>query len=159
MSRSVLLQLITYTLEVKYVFSVIFSIFLDTTENLGLEDAASKCNIDAACRTDMDTQHVPGHAAWTWTRSMCWDMRHGHRFAAMFCTCPCWMSKFMSPLHVHVHAACSCVHTTCPCPFCMCTYVHAACPCPCLMSMFMSYVHVHAACMFKFIQNGLGHAA
>jgi hypothetical protein len=63
MSRSVLLQIITYTFEVKHVLRVIFSIFFDTTENLGLKDAASKwtCIIDTACSMDMDTQHVPGH--------------------------------------------------------------------------------------------------
>jgi hypothetical protein len=31
-------------------------------------------------------QHGYGHAAWTWTRSMYWDMLHGHVQAA--CTCP-----------------------------------------------------------------------
>jgi hypothetical protein len=31
---------------------------------------------------DMDMQQIHGHAAWIWTRSMNWNMQHGHRHAA-----------------------------------------------------------------------------
>jgi hypothetical protein len=59
---------------------------------------------------DMDTQHVAGYGAWTWTCIMVKYMLH-----------PCCMSMSMqhvamTMLHVHVHAACSC-------PSCMSQYM------------------------------------
>ncbi len=95
------------------------------------------------CSIDIDIHYGRGHAVWTrnaaqtWTRSMHWDMQHGHKHAAWAwtwtwkcgldasCTCLCCMSMSMLHLLVHVHVN-----------------VYAAFPCLCCMSMSMLHVHV-----------------
>jgi hypothetical protein len=114
----------------------------------------------------MDTgmQHGHGQAAWTPTASMDTDRQHGHGQAAWRITC--YLSMFMSMLHVRVHATCTSrpymlrvrVHASCPCLYMpismlyvmsvMHVHVHAGCPCPCCMSISMLYFHVYAACPF-----------
>ncbi len=60
-----------------------------------------------ACSIDMDTQHVLGHAAWTWTCRIDLGMKHGEVQCCIHAArpCPCFMS--MCLLHVSVNTACS----------------------------------------------------
>ncbi len=123
-------------------------------------------------------QQKHGHAAWTGTHSMYWDMKHGHEHTAsthglaewtstccMSCPCPRCMSMIM--LHVHDHAAC-------PSPCCMSmsilhVYAHAARPCQCCMSVPMLNFHAYACpstcadsgirSTHRNMQQGLSHVA
>jgi hypothetical protein len=65
-------------------------------------------HVNAACSCpssrDIDMQPGNGHAAWTSTCSIYWDMQHGHRSTSWTSVLhSCYMS--MSILHVHVHTA------------------------------------------------------
>ncbi len=98
--------------------------------------------------TDMEMQHVLGHAAWTWICCMEMYMQHGHGHGL-----PCGMD-------MDVHAGCRYPYYMSQ--YMLCVNVHAACPCI-WMSMSMLYVQVKAArtwtcSMDMYMQHGHGHA-
>ncbi len=94
--------------------------------------AACPCPCCQACTLDIDTQHVLGQAAWTWTRSIHWDMQHGHGQA-------CTGTRSMDKYRLHPYAC------LCPCPGCM---FMSMLPCCISKSMLLSYPYCMSQCKY-----------
>ncbi len=121
-----------------------------------------------------DLQNAHGHAEWTWTPSIDFDMQHGLDAA---CPCPSYIviDKYMLHVQVHVYAACPCciskstlhvqsmlhvpLHPAGPCPCCMPmpmldVYIHGVSICLCLNPCVCARVHIHV-----YVEHRYGHVA